>query len=88
MLTDIVASHRLHKAGLNVRHLGRVRAASTDPDVRKLILSACVARVMKQQLCAELRNLVNLFVSLAFDFCFLVANTLLRCVFSVFSLLI
>jgi hypothetical protein len=58
-LVAIVASHRVHKAGLNVRHLGRVRAATTHPGLRALILSVCVARVMNQQLNGQMRELMR-----------------------------
>jgi len=58
-LVSIVASHRVHKAGLNVRHLGRVRAASQHVGLRALILSVCVARVMNQQLKAQMRELMR-----------------------------
>lgn len=56
MLGEIASSHRLHKEGINVRHLGRVRAVTEDPTARMLILSVCVARVLKMQLNERMRE--------------------------------
>jgi hypothetical protein len=55
-LSEIVVAHQLHKEGINVRHLGRVRAATTDPRARTVILSSCVARVLKMQLNERMRE--------------------------------
>jgi hypothetical protein len=56
MLGDIVSSHRLHKEGINMRHLGRVRAVTECVTSRTLILSVCVARVLKMQLNERMRE--------------------------------
>jgi hypothetical protein len=37
----------LHRCGINVRHLGRVRFISTSALVRRVVLSECVFRVVK-----------------------------------------
>jgi hypothetical protein len=55
-LSEIVVAHQLHKEGINVRHLGRVRAATTDARARTVILSSCVARVLKMQLNERMRE--------------------------------
>lgn len=41
----------LHRAGINVRHLGRLRASSTCSLVRRLLLSECLYRVIKNSVC-------------------------------------
>lgn len=41
---------QLHRHSLNIRHLGRVRAASKDPSIKKIILSVCAGRVVKDDL--------------------------------------
>jgi hypothetical protein len=56
MLGDIISSHRLHKEGINMRHLGRVRAVTECVTSRVLILSVCVARVLKMQLNERMRE--------------------------------
>jgi hypothetical protein len=49
----------LHRRGINVRHLGRVRFLSTSPLVRLLILSECTFRVLKNSLRARMRDLLQ-----------------------------
>eukprot|EP01102_Stenamoeba_stenopodia_P000863 TRINITY_DN10802_c0_g1_i1.p1 TRINITY_DN10802_c0_g1~~TRINITY_DN10802_c0_g1_i1.p1 ORF type:complete len:746 (-),score=191.36 TRINITY_DN10802_c0_g1_i1:135-2372(-) len=45
--------------GLNVRHLGRVRMFTKSEIHRKLILSSCVARVLKRVIRDEMRIVMN-----------------------------
>ena len=50
-------SAMLHRFGVNMRHVSKVRDWSKIPFVRMLLLSAMVARVAKEELRAKLRNL-------------------------------
>ena len=49
----------LHRCGINVRHLGRVRFISTSALVRRVVLSECVFRVVKNAVRASMRQLLN-----------------------------
>lgn len=46
----------LHKKGINVRHLGRVRYHCTNAPLRFIILNEMVARVVKVDIRGALRN--------------------------------
>eukprot|EP01125_Pyxidicula_operculata_P007948 TRINITY_DN2681_c0_g1_i4.p1 TRINITY_DN2681_c0_g1~~TRINITY_DN2681_c0_g1_i4.p1 ORF type:complete len:1993 (-),score=419.62 TRINITY_DN2681_c0_g1_i4:344-6322(-) len=51
---------KLHSAGINCRHLGRVRhAIRIGSKVRKTILIECIARTIKNELREVMRNLSN-----------------------------
>jgi hypothetical protein len=54
ILDDLVL--QLHARGINVRHLGAVRAATDDDGARALILTEAMARVAKNSLRALLRR--------------------------------
>ena len=49
----------LHRNGINVRHLGRLRFVSTSPLVRKVLLSECVFRVLKNSVRSQMRELLS-----------------------------
>ncbi len=49
----------LHRCGINVRHLGRVRFISTSVLVRRVVLSECVFRVAKNMLRWRMRQLLR-----------------------------
>jgi hypothetical protein len=49
----------LHSRGVNLRHLGRVRALCTNADVRRIILAHMAVRVIKDSLRADLRHVVK-----------------------------
>eukprot|EP01118_Nematostelium_gracile_P014001 TRINITY_DN5372_c0_g1_i1.p1 TRINITY_DN5372_c0_g1~~TRINITY_DN5372_c0_g1_i1.p1 ORF type:complete len:670 (-),score=103.73 TRINITY_DN5372_c0_g1_i1:43-1761(-) len=49
----------LHEQGINLRHLGHIRYHSTNPHVRKMLLSICVARLLKDRLHSHFRFLVS-----------------------------
>jgi len=55
-LNALVSSSSVHKAGINLRHLGRIRRAAKVEGVRVLILTACVARVMKHTFRSMMRT--------------------------------
>lgn len=44
-----------HREGINIRHLGFVRASVSNPEVRQMILMICITRVLKNKLNARLR---------------------------------
>lgn len=50
-------TEELHRHGINVRHLGRVRQCVTRPSVKAKILNECMARCMNSQLNERLRQL-------------------------------
>jgi hypothetical protein len=56
--TDL--TEEVHKRGVNMRHIGRIRALATSPDVKKLLLSEMAARVLKNELNQRLRKQVEL----------------------------
>jgi hypothetical protein len=45
-----------HREGINIRHLGFVRASVSNPEVRQMILMICITRVLKNKLNARLRD--------------------------------
>jgi len=47
----------LHRAGINVRHIGRVRARVEDQWSKELLLLEIVSRVLKNELRAEMRSM-------------------------------
>eukprot|EP00005_Dracoamoeba_jomungandri_P004099 CAMPEP_0174253460 /NCGR_PEP_ID=MMETSP0439-20130205/2820_1 /TAXON_ID=0 /ORGANISM="Stereomyxa ramosa, Strain Chinc5" /LENGTH=881 /DNA_ID=CAMNT_0015334497 /DNA_START=180 /DNA_END=2825 /DNA_ORIENTATION=- len=48
---------KLHRAGINIRHLGKVRAQVESVVVKRLILLEILARVLKNKLRAEMRKI-------------------------------
>jgi hypothetical protein len=50
---------RLHKAGINCRHLGRIRALLHSPPLRRVVLSVIAARCMKQELDRRMRAMMS-----------------------------
>eukprot|EP01124_Arcella_intermedia_P011340 TRINITY_DN1774_c1_g2_i15.p1 TRINITY_DN1774_c1_g2~~TRINITY_DN1774_c1_g2_i15.p1 ORF type:complete len:1230 (+),score=292.57 TRINITY_DN1774_c1_g2_i15:486-4175(+) len=47
---------QLHKQGINIRHLGRVRANVRNKAMRKVLLTECAARAIKNELRKKLRD--------------------------------
>lgn len=45
----------VHRAGINVRHIGRIRARVEDQWSKELLLLEIVSRVLKNELRAEMR---------------------------------
>jgi len=43
-------SQSVHRAGINIRHLGLVRSKASKSQLRKELLQEMIARVMKGQL--------------------------------------
>lgn len=59
--SDVLSSsfsltEEMHHAGINVRHLGRLRVHSRHPDVSALLLTEMVARVLKAEINGILRK--------------------------------
>ena len=50
-------SHMLHRAGINVRFMGRVRHASADSTFRSILMSEMLARTVKRHLWCSFRNI-------------------------------
>ncbi len=50
-------SHMLHRAGINVRFIGRVRHASSDSTFRSILMSEMLARTVKRHLWSSFRNI-------------------------------
>jgi hypothetical protein len=72
--------HRLHGAGINLRHLGLVRRRSTNSTVQSLLLVEMLARIFKCKLNEKLRRAITSDVGVAFEKCrTLVAHTLALC---------
>lgn len=69
----------VHRAGINVRHIGRLRARVEDPWSRGLLLLEIVARVLKNELRAEMRAMQGSEVRfLILEFCLLTATVLTK----------
>ena len=49
-------TEEMHHAGINVRHLGRMRVHSKHPEVSSLLLTEMVARVLKAEINGILRK--------------------------------
>eukprot|EP01125_Pyxidicula_operculata_P023200 TRINITY_DN989_c3_g1_i4.p1 TRINITY_DN989_c3_g1~~TRINITY_DN989_c3_g1_i4.p1 ORF type:complete len:1653 (+),score=390.20 TRINITY_DN989_c3_g1_i4:723-4961(+) len=47
--------HETHRRGINIRHLGRLRSLVKDKNLRKIILTECVARTIKNLVRYQLR---------------------------------
>lgn len=56
LLYDIRLIARVRFHGVNLRHLGRLRRCMTSEPHRKLVLSNCVGRVIKNMIHAEMRS--------------------------------
>jgi hypothetical protein len=54
-----ISAWRLHKAGINCRHLGRIRALLHSPPLRRVVLSVIAARCMKQELDRRMRAMMS-----------------------------
>jgi hypothetical protein len=54
-----ISAWRLHKAGINCRHLGRIRSLLHSPPLRRVVLSVIAARCMKQELDRRMRALMS-----------------------------
>lgn len=73
-------SHRLHSAGINLRHLGLVRRAVKNPYLKSLLLVEMIARVFKCKLNEKLRRAITSDIGVAFEKCrAIVASTLDLC---------
>jgi len=55
-MLDLVGTQALHQRGMSLRHLGEIRYHTTEPNMRKLLLSVCVGRVIKDQLRQTMRE--------------------------------
>ncbi len=56
-LRSVISGTLQRRFGVNMRHLGLVRTACTNPDARMLLLTAMVARASKSHVNAKLRAL-------------------------------
>lgn len=54
-LENIRLIEECHREGINIRHLGFVRASVASPEVRQMILMICITRVLKNKINARLR---------------------------------
>ena len=55
-LSDLSITEDMHRHGINMRHLGRVRCLITEEGLRRLLLTEMVARFAKQTLRGRLRK--------------------------------
>jgi len=55
-LSDLSITEDMHRHGINMRHLGRVRCLITEEGLRRLLLTEMVARFAKQTLRGKLRK--------------------------------
>jgi len=54
---DIIA--KIHRAGINVRHLGLLRKGCKNNDSKLVLLTEMVARIMKDEIKKKMRNLLK-----------------------------
>lgn len=66
--------HRLHAAGICMRHLGLVRAATTSAELKRLLLIEMLARILKCLLNNKLREAVATNVGIAQEHCRTIAS--------------
>lgn len=57
--SNLRLSELLHRRGINLRHLGLVRASTSKPNIRKALLIEMVARSLKNDLNGRLRQVAN-----------------------------
>lgn len=56
---DLMLIGTIHRSGINVRHLGELRANVTEPRMRQLLLSEMTARCIKVMIRAAMRDMMK-----------------------------